>query len=229
VVVLESDPLLPPEISFLILALIGGLLGLTADRVSSRWPEHEDEAIRGVDWRTAVVTIAGALAIAQIGARFDDPVERAVFGVYFVALIVLFATDLDQRLLPDVITLPAIPLAFLFAISGANPLLAGGLSFGLVGALVAAVALPGLLLLLSIPFGRDAIGLGDVKLLVSVGLMSGFARGFIGLFAGALAMAVIVIVLLAARRITLKSYVPMGPFLIGGAMWGILLPGLTLG
>jgi leader peptidase (prepilin peptidase)/N-methyltransferase len=229
VVVLESDPLIPPEIAFAILALLGGLFGFLSDRLAARWPEHEEPGIRSMDWRTLVVTVAGALAMSQVGARFDDPLVRAVFGAYFVALIVLFATDLDQRLLPDLITLPAIPVALVFAVSGANPLLAGGLSFGLAGAIAAAIALPGLLLLLSLPFGRDAIGQGDVKLLVSVGLMSGFARGFIGLFAGALAMALIVIVLLVARRITLKSYVPMGPFLIAGAMWGILLPGFALG
>jgi leader peptidase (prepilin peptidase)/N-methyltransferase len=229
VVILESEPLIPPEIAFAVLAALGGLLGLVSDRLAARWPAHEDGSIRRIDWRTAVTIGVAALAMALLGSRFADPLARGVFGAYFAALIVLLATDLDQRLLPDVITLPAIPLALLFALSGLNPLLASGLSFGLGGAVLAAVAVPGLLFLLSIPFGRDAIGLGDVKLLVSVGLMAGFARAFIGLFAGAMAMALVVIALLVARRITLRSYVPMGPFLIGGAMWGILLPGLTFG
>jgi prepilin signal peptidase PulO-like enzyme (type II secretory pathway) len=34
---------------------------------------------------------------------------------------------------------------------------------------------------------------------------------------------VVILVLLVARRVTLKSYVPFGPFLIIGAMWGALL------
>jgi leader peptidase (prepilin peptidase)/N-methyltransferase len=228
-VVLESDPLVAPEIATLILALLGGLLGFVADRIAARWPAHEDGSIRAIDWRTVVTIAVAAVAIAALGRRFTDPFVVSIFGLYFVALIVLFATDLDQHLLPDVITLPAIPAALLFAVSGLNPLLQGGLSFGLAGAIVAAIVVPGLLLLLSIPFGRDAIGLGDIKLLVSVGLMTGFARAFIGLFAGALTMATVVIVLLVARRVTLRSYVPMGPFLIGGAMWAILLPGISLG
>jgi hypothetical protein len=29
--------------------------------------------------------------------------------VYVIALVLLFATDLDQKLLPDVITLPLVP------------------------------------------------------------------------------------------------------------------------
>jgi leader peptidase (prepilin peptidase)/N-methyltransferase len=35
---------------------------------------------------------------------------------------------------------------------------------------------------------------------------------------------VLIFVLLIARRITLKSFVPFGPFLIAGAAWAALLP-----
>jgi leader peptidase (prepilin peptidase)/N-methyltransferase len=229
VIVLESEPLVPAEFAAVAAGIIGAALGFVADRIAARWPAHEVPGIRGLDWRTVACIAFGALAFAALAGRFEDPLVRAAFGGYFIALVVLFATDLDQRLLPDLLTLPLIPLAFLFALSGLNPLLAGGLSFGLAGAIAAGIVLPGFLYALSIPFGRDSIGLGDVKLLVSVGLMTGLARGFIGLFAAAVAMAVVVIVLLALRRITLKSYVPMGPFLIGGAAWAIMLPGLQLG
>jgi prepilin signal peptidase PulO-like enzyme (type II secretory pathway) len=33
----------------------------------------------------------------------------------------------------------------------------------------------------------------------------------------------VIVVLLVARRITLKSYIPFGPFLIFGAIWAILV------
>jgi prepilin signal peptidase PulO-like enzyme (type II secretory pathway) len=33
-----------------------------------------------------------------------------------------------------------------------------------------------------------------------------------------------VAVLLVTRRVTLKSHVPYGPFLIAGAVWAMLLP-----
>jgi prepilin signal peptidase PulO-like enzyme (type II secretory pathway) len=35
---------------------------------------------------------------------------------------------------------------------------------------------------------------------------------------------VVIFALLIARRITLKSFVPFGPFLIAGATWAALLP-----
>jgi prepilin signal peptidase PulO-like enzyme (type II secretory pathway) len=34
----------------------------------------------------------------------------------------------------------------------------------------------------------------------------------------------VIVALLGAKRITLKSYVPFGPFLIIGAIWAALLP-----
>ena len=156
--------------------------------------------------------------MAALPARFSDPVALALFGGYFLALTLLLATDLDQRLLPDVITLPLIPITAIAAISGINPLVAGDV----LPAVVAAIALPGLLFLLSIPFGAGAIGMGDLKLLVSVGLLTGLGRATIGVIAGALLSGVVILVLLATRRVTLRSYIPFGPFLIIGAFWSVL-------
>lgn len=151
--------------------------------------------------------------------RFTDPGHLALFGGYFLALILLLATDLDQRLLPDVITLPLIPITAVAAVSGLNPLVAGQL----LPAVAAAIAIPLLLYLLSIPFGAGAIGMGDLKLLVSVGLLVGLARAVIGVVAGALLSGIVIMALLVSRRVTLRSYIPFGPFLIIGAFWSVLV------
>ncbi len=209
-----------PDPLSVVLAAAGIAWGLAADRLSARWPAHEDGSVRKVDWRTAVVPVVGGLALWGVATRFgSQPEALALFGAYFVALILLLATDLDQRLLPDVITLPAIPVAFLAGILGIDPLVQGSMP----GAVAIAVAMPLGLYVLSIPFGAGAIGMGDLKLLVSVGLLSGLARTVIGVVAGALLAGVVVTLLLVTRRVTLHSYIPFGPFLIVGAMWGILV------
>jgi prepilin signal peptidase PulO-like enzyme (type II secretory pathway) len=142
-----------------------------------------------------------------------------VFGAYLVALILLLATDLDQRLLPDVITLPAIPLAGVFVLTGLDPLVPPA---DLPMAVLAAIALPGGLFLLSIPFGAGAIGIGDLKLMASLGLLAGLGRAFSGLLGGAVLAGIVVSLLLVTRRVSLHSYVPFGPFLIVGALLAIL-------
>ena len=93
------------------------------------------------------------------------------FGAWFVTLIVGLATDLDQRLLPDELTLPVIPLALLYAVSGQNPLVDGAVLLA-----IAAVLIPAVLYLPSIPFGAGAFGMGDVKFLAGMGLMLGGER-----------------------------------------------------
>ena len=107
-----------------VLGAAGFALGIAADRFSTRWPEHDEEHPPGrrVDWRTGVVAFVGALAFGLLPIRFGgDPVAFAVFGAWFVTLIVGLATDLDQRLLPDLLTLPVIPVALVYALTGSNP------------------------------------------------------------------------------------------------------------
>jgi leader peptidase (prepilin peptidase)/N-methyltransferase len=223
-----------PTLLTVVVAAAGAAWGLASDRIAARWPEHEAEVddagavlraagwVRPVDWRTTVVTIVGAVSLAALTLRFDEPVHLLLFGAFFAALTLLMATDLDQRLLPDVITLPMIPLALGVALLDLNPLVPPG---SLPAAALAAVAIPGFLFVVAIPFGAGAIGMGDLKLLVSVGLLTGLVRAVTGVIVGALAAGIVLAVLLAARRITLKTYVPFGPFLILGAYWAVLVGG----
>ena|SRR6478752_789454 len=207
-----------------LLGVGGFVLGLGADRLATRWPEHDEEhpAGRTLDWRTALVALVGAVALGLLPLRFGgDPVSFAIFGAWFVTLVIGLATDLDQRLLPDLLTLPVIPVALVYALSGANPLVGSEA----VIAIVAALAIPLLLYLPSIPFGAGAFGLGDVKLLVGVGLLAGGSR-LLGSVVFALLLAgVVLVVLLVTRRIGRRSYIPFGPFFIVGALWAVLLRG----
>jgi leader peptidase (prepilin peptidase)/N-methyltransferase len=205
-----------------LLGAAGFALGLLADRLATRWPEHDEEHPPGrrVDWRTALTALVGALAFGLLPARFaGDPVAMVIFGAWFVTLVVGLATDLDQRLLPDILTLPVIPLALVYAVSGLNPLV----GTELVPAVVAAVAIPAVLFLPSIPFGEGAFGIGDVKLLAGVGLLIGGSRALGGVIFGLFVFGAVLLVLLAVRRIGKRSYVPMGPAFIVGALWAVLI------
>jgi leader peptidase (prepilin peptidase)/N-methyltransferase len=214
------------------LGIAGAAWGLGADRIGARWPAHEAEVdetgaivrpagwVRPVDWRTIVVIVLGGASLGALGLRFSEPVPLAVFGSFFAALTLLLATDLDQRLLPDLITLPAIPLALGVGLAGLNPLVPPD---ALPGAILAALVIPAFLFVVAIPFGAGAIGMGDLKLLVSVGLLTGLARAVTGVVVGALVAGVVLAILLVAHRITLRTYVPFGPFLIVGAYWAVLV------
>src|SRR5204862_4143576 len=98
---------------------------------------HEaDYAPRRPDWRTIVVAITGGLVGAVLITRWSEPRDVAVLGVYCAALLVLLASDLDQKLLPDLVTLPLIVFcAIVVALNWAPPL--GEKSLGQMSGLIA--------------------------------------------------------------------------------------------
>ncbi|MFL5689101.1 MAG: prepilin peptidase [Chloroflexota bacterium] len=205
-----------------LLAAAGAALGIASDRLATRWPEHDEEHPpgRAVDWRTVVVAVMGALAFGLLVPRFrDDPLALIIFGAWFVTLVIGLGTDLDQRLLPDVLTLPVIPVALVYALSGRNPLVGDEI----VAAVLAALIIPAVLYLPSIPFGAGAFGLGDVKLLIGVGLLAGGSRALGSVIFALVLGGVVIIVLLATSRIGRRSYIPFGPFFILGALWAVLI------
>ena len=211
----------------LVLAIVGAVLGVAADRFSTRWPPHDEEdepapPPRRVDWRTVACGVVGAVALGLLPYRVDgNALAFLVFGAWFLTLIVGLATDLDSRTLPDELTLPVIPVALVYALSGLNPFVGGEV----LVAVLAAVLIPAVLYIPSIPFGAGAFGLGDVKLLAGVGLLLGGERALGGTLIGLFLAGVVLVVLLVTRRVGLKSFVPYGPFLIIGALWAALIRG----
>jgi leader peptidase (prepilin peptidase)/N-methyltransferase len=202
-------------------AILGGLFGLGADRLAARWPVHEDGAVRAPDWRTPAVVLGGAASFGLLAARWSDPLDLAVLGIYVAALIVLLATDLDQKLLPDLITFPLMGYALLVLVLGLNPVLAGKsqvlIADGDLTAVLAAVAAPALLAVTDRLF-RGALGMGDLKLAVSLGLMFGLTQLFVGFLFGTVAFAAVVLALVLTRRVSMKTAVPFGPALIAAGV-----------
>ena len=149
--------------AWLLGAAIGLAWGLAADRIAARWPAHEDRAIRRVDWRTPAVTLVGAVAGGLVAGRYGEAGGSTAIGplalmtVVAAGLVVLFATDLDQRLLPDVLTLPLGPIALGAFALGINPFVGDPGALALAAG--AAILLPLGMFLLSLPFGQGAIGL----------------------------------------------------------------------
>ena len=194
-------------------AVFGAVLGVLADRLSTRWPEHEaDYVCRRPDWRTLVVAAVGAAVGYALVTRWSEPRDLAVLGVYCAALLVLLATDLDQKLLPDLVTLPLIVFTgVVLALNWAPPL--ADKSIGQISGVLAAVGLP-LFLFVSDRLLHGELGGGDLKLGVSVGLMSGVSNVFVGILGASVGFSAVLIALIAARRISLRSAVPFGPVLI---------------
>lgn len=212
------------DFALILFAIGGALVGLGADLISRGWPAHLPEYVksRGVRWQTAVLMLTGAAAFTALAAQWGvAPREFLILFVYFVALTVLLATDLDQKLLPDLITLPLIVFSAAILLLGWSPLLAGK-SLGLVSGIGAGIGAPVLLWIGDRVLHGD-LGWGDLKLAASIGLMSGVTGFFLGMLMASIGFAVVLLVLMAFRRIGLKSAVPFGPVLIYAAFAAVLI------
>ncbi len=188
--------------------------GALSERLASVWPPDEARR-RAAGWRTVVLAVVSGVAATAIVARSGLPWwGTAAYLVLLGLLLVLTATDLEQRRLPHVLLDPLIVLAALFVPfnPAVEPLMA------LIGA-GAAVAFLGTLALVV----RGGLALGDLYLVAPIGLMLGWPVIFTALFAAAFLAAGASLVLLAGRRVGMRSYIPFGPFLVGGAVLALLL------
>ena len=140
-------------------------------------------------------------------------------GTFATIFFTLALTDLETRLLPNRIIYPAALLAIAFCWGWPDTSVVEVLAGGGAGILLAM-----LLLLLSIPFGSEAFGLGDVKMIILIGFVVGVPSVLVAVFIGTLAAGVVAALLLISRMRTRKDYIPHGPFLATGAIvaiwWG---------
>lgn len=94
------------------------------------------------------------------------------------------------------------------------------LVFGRLLAICAAAAIPWLIRALYKALRRrEGLGLGDVKLMAMIAAFLGFAPAMLAFFVGVILAAVYGVMLLARRRATSASQIPLGTFLcIGGLL-----------
>lgn len=188
-------------------------LGGAAERLASVWPADEASRRRPGP-RTIALAAAAGLAGGAIAWRSSLPawataVHLAVLGL----LVLLTATDLEQRRLPHLLLDPLLVVAVAFV--PFNPAVEE--LDAVIGA-VAAVASLGLLGLAI----RGGVAFGDLLLVGALGLLLGWPAIFIAIFIAALLAAAFSIVLLLTRRASMDSYIPFGPFLVVGTVAALL-------
>lgn len=201
-------------------ALGFAVLGAAAERLASVWPPDEASR-RRAGLRTAVLAIGAGLAGGALAWRSElPPWATAVYLALLAIMLVLTATDLEQRRLPHLLLDPLILAALLFV--PFNPSLP---PLAAIGGAVSAIAFLGLLGLVV----RNGLALGDLYLVTPIGLLLGWPSVFAALFAAALLAAAASVVLLVSRRVGMKSYIPFGPFLVAGAVLALLTDPHLLG
>jgi len=208
--------------------LLAALAGLPAGWIGAHaieaWTDRAPIRVSARPSRRLVAgtTITVVVLAALVSWKRDE--GWATIGLLALAwgLVVGTVIDLRRRILPDRLT-------FKLPVLVGAPILVEALrssSWGdLRRAALAAVLLPLGMFLFSEAFrllrGQTGMGLGDVKLAVSLGLGIGWLGGWELLvfgYAAVIANEVVAVGLVATRRAQLASRIPFGPYLAAGAI-----------
>jgi leader peptidase (prepilin peptidase)/N-methyltransferase len=168
--------------------------------------------------RYPLIELANALGYALILWRFGPTWPALVYAMLFSVLLVVTGIDLSHQIIPNVITLPGIVIGFVCAVT----ILPVGAINSLLGILVGGGILLGLAWISPYVFGKEGMGLGDVKLVAMVGAFLGWRQALLTIMVGAVVGSVVGLTLIALKVMRREHYIPFGPFLALGAVVAML-------
>jgi len=182
---------------------------ITAAQIpASREPASSFTVPPGLTAVAAIAAAAGALI------KFDLSGRSFVAGLFCAVLVVLTAIDLERRIIPNRIVVPAGVVILLGDIAAephrAKEWTIAAFATGF-GALAVSLA------------SRGGVGMGDVKLAFLLGAGLGW-HVLDGLVLAMLATFVVAVAILARRGLAArKETIPFGPFLALGAVLALFL------
>ena len=163
-----------------------------------------------IPWVYPAVEVTTALLVAGCILAFGVTLEALVAAFFCAVLVVISATDLEHRIIPNRVVLPA-TVAVLAAQTALHPSPEWAL---------AALGASGFLLAAAIAYPAG-MGMGDVKLALLMGAMLGRVVP-VALMLGMLLALVPSIVLLARHGAAARKMgIPFGPFLALGSVIGL--------
>jgi prepilin signal peptidase PulO-like enzyme (type II secretory pathway) len=164
-------------------------------------------------------TLATELSLAGLFGlgwhRFGPSPRLWLFSLYASLFVLVFIIDLEHRLVLNRVVLAGALLSLGGSLLWQRPPLAQALLGGVTGfalLLLIALAKPG------------AMGMGDVKLAGLIGLVLGYPMVFYALGAGIVLGGVGAAVLMLSRHAQRGSTMPYAPFLVTGALVGLIGP-----
>ena len=175
---------------------------------------------KGISWRYPLVELMAALTPVWVFSQEGFRWEAVIFTCLIWGLIVVTFVDFEHQIIPDEISVGGLVAAVL--VSGVYPQLHGvgaglprpywifGVKEAVIGAAVGAASIYLIGLLGRLIFRREAMGMGDVKLMGMLGAVLGWKQILLVFFIAPLFGSVVG---LAIKWIKKSDVIPYGPFL----------------
>jgi leader peptidase (prepilin peptidase)/N-methyltransferase len=173
-----------------------------------------------ISWRYPLVELITAVLALLLFSKFYLSWNFLIFFIFTAVLIVISFIDMDHQIIPDVLTLPGIPVFFLLGVFVVKiPWLES-----LIGLLVGGGVLFAIAFVYELLTKREGMGGGDIKLLALIGGFLGWKSLIFVLLVSSFLGAVVGITIMIIKKQDMKYAVPFGPFLSAAAVaylfWG---------
>jgi len=167
-----------------------------------------------ISLRYPMIELMSALFAVCVLLNFGFTIEAIAYYAFISTLIVITFIDIDHQIIPDIISLPGIPIFFIasFALPGIT------YKDSLIGILVGGGSLYVIAWIYYLLTRKEGMGGGDIKLLAMIGAFIGWKGVLFTIFVSSLVGTVIGIIVMLCTRKNMKLAVPFGPFLAIGAI-----------
>ena len=146
--------------------------------------------------------------------KFGLSFETLIYYLFIATLLVITFIDIDHRIIPDVISLPGIPICFVASFA----LPAITYKDSLLGILIGGGSLFLVAWIYSLLTKKEGMGGGDIKLLAMMGAIVGWQGVLFTIFVASLVGTLAGLAVMLKSRQGTKLAVPFGPFLSIGAI-----------
>lgn len=162
-----------------------------------------------ISWRYPLVELLTAILTLLLFIKFGLTLNFAVFFLFTAVLITITFIDIDHQIIPDVLSLPGIPIFFLAAVF----IVKVPWHEALIGLLVGGGILWLIAFVYELVTKREGMGGGDVKLLAMIGGFLGWKALIFILLVSSFTGAIVGILAMIVKKQDMKYAVPFGPFL----------------
>ena len=183
-----------------------------------------------VQYPAVELATAGAFILSYLLWPFamDEMISWVLLGLWLVMAVILmalFVYDTRWRLLPNKLTYPLIVLALIYGLIRTLGVEGLGLGPAVWQLVLGALSVGGLYYALYSMSGGRWVGGGDAKLGYAMGLILGWQGGLLAVFLANLIGMIYILPGLMTTRLSTKSHIPFGPFLIIALFIALLFGG----
>lgn len=217
-------------------AIFGGLIGQFVDYCNRRFIKEQKifskesfskyKRIMLPNYLLIAVTAIGYIALLyKFGFHSDlnDNLDLIKYMLLLPMLLCAFVVDLKEQIIPNRLNLLIfeIGLVFVFLHGFNNINIALNM---LIGMVIGAAIFLVITLLGGLIAGKEAMGMGDVKLMGAIGLYFGLQNIVVISVLAFLIGAIASIIYMIIKRKNANSYIPFGPFIVISSIITIFVP-----